>query len=90
MAERMSKGAGLLRKFLERNGITKIAAAAALGVSDPTVHDWATGSKRPRTHHRETIQVWTSGAVPADSWTFPEERAAATGVVPFKSKSDAA
>lgn len=86
----MTNGGRLLAEFLKRNGLTQLAASKALGVSDPTIHDWVTGSKRPRAHHRETIAVWTNEEVPSDSWLTDEERAATEVVRPFRSDDDAA
>ena len=90
MAERHSDGSRGLRAFLEKHAISQRSAAEALGVTDPAVHDWVTGAKRPRAHHRVSIEVWTRGSVVAASWAFPEERAAARDVVPFDPDTDAA
>jgi transcriptional regulator with XRE-family HTH domain len=81
----MVTGASRLQAFLQAHGITQLAAATALGVSDPTVHDWVTGAKRPKAHHRQAIAVWTNGEVPTDSWLKADERAAAAAVRPFVS-----
>lgn len=79
----MTDGAVQLAEFLRRNGLTQISAAGALGVSDPTIHDWVTGSKRPKAHHREVIAVWTRGEVTIDAWLTAQERAATQLVRPF-------
>ncbi len=63
--------------------MTLRGAADALGVSDPAVHDWIHGSTRPRTHHRESLEVWTKGEVPRDSWLRDDERVAKAAVRPF-------
>lgn len=84
----MTNGAKWLADFLKRNGLTQLAAAEALGVSDPTIHDWVTGSKRPRAHHREVIAVWTRGEVTAQSWLEDKERAAMAAVRPFVPRSE--
>lgn len=79
----MTDGAVRLADFLARNKLTQLAAAAALKVSDPTVHDWVNGKKRPKAHHREAIATWTSGDVPVDAWLEPHEREAMAEVRPF-------
>lgn len=80
----MTDGATLLGAFLRAHAITQLACANALGVSDPTVHDWVTGSKRPRANHRDAIAVWTRGEVPADAWLTAEELGARSAVRPFE------
>lgn len=77
-------GASRLRKFLKKHEVTQLAASKALGVSDPTIHDWVHGIKRPRAHHREAIAVWTRDEVPVASWLLPEEREAMADVQPFE------
>lgn len=79
----MVVGATRLQAFLKTHGISQVAAGSALGVSGPTVHDWVTGAKRPKGHHREAISVWTGGEVAADSWLREDERALMAGVKPF-------
>ena len=68
---------------MARHGLTQLAAAEALGVSDPTVNAWVNDDKRPVAHHREAIAVWTNGEVAIESWLRDEERAAMAGVSPF-------
>lgn len=80
----MTDGAIRLLAFLERNRLTQLAAARALSVSDPTIHDWVNGKKRPRAHHRDAIATWTNGDVPVDSWLDAQERAAMSAVRPFQ------
>lgn len=79
----MVDGASRLQAFLKAHGLSQVAAAGDLGVSGPTVHDWVTGAKRPKGHHREAIAVWTHGQVPAESWLRDDERAVMAGVKPF-------
>lgn len=79
----MTDGAARLQAFIKRHGLTQLAAANALGVSDPTVHDWVTGAKRPKAHHRQAIEAWTGGAVPVAAWLTKEERASQAAVRPF-------
>lgn len=80
----MTDGARRLAAFLKRNGITQLGAGEALGVSDPTVHDWVTGSKRPKAHHRDAIATWTRGEVGTELWLTAEERASRKAVRPFE------
>lgn len=49
-------------------------AAAALGVSGPTVHAWAWGKKSPRPGKRDAIAAWTDGAIPAALWETEDEK----------------
>jgi hypothetical protein len=79
----MADGATLLRGFLDRHGLSQGDAAEALGVSDPTVHDWLKGAKRPRSHHRDAVATWTSGEVPAVAWVLDEEAEKLAAVRPF-------
>ena len=78
-----SDAAHSLGAFLRRHEITQRAASVALGVTNPTIHDWVTGAKRPTAAHREAIAIWTSGAVPADAWLTDEERSAVRAARPF-------
>ena len=75
-AREVAPGAALLVAFLEEKGLSQVAAGKALGVSGVTVHDWCCGKKRPKAHHRTLLEVWTGGAVHADSWLLSKERAA--------------
>lgn len=63
----------LFAGFLERNGISNESASRALGVSRVTVGQWACGDKRPAGHNPRKVAMWTSGAVPEDSWNDPRE-----------------
>ncbi len=84
----MGDGAIRLGEFLRTNSVSQRAAGLALGVSGPTIHDWITGAKRPRTSHREAIAIWTRDAVSADAWLSEEERAATLAVRPFERPDD--
>lgn len=84
----MTPGASLLEAFLRVNSITQMAASKALGVSDPTIHDWVSGAKRPRAHHRKAIDVWTGGSVPELAWATDDERVALAKVGPFIADDD--
>ncbi len=84
----MQDGKCLLAEFLKRNGISQRAAAAALGVSAPNMHDWLAGAKRPRAENRVAIDRWTAGAVPAASWSTPDELSNLETVEPFKASAD--
>lgn len=80
---RATEGAKKLRRFLERNGITRRAAGLAVGATNPTVCDWVGGKKRPRESKRVDIEAWTGGEVPASSWLTKDERKVRT-VAPFR------
>jgi DNA-binding transcriptional regulator YdaS (Cro superfamily) len=84
----LTSAAELLQAFLQRNGVTQVAAGLALGVSGPTIYDWVAGKKRPRTHHREAIALWTNGEVVVDAWLDDSERATVAGVRPFVASAD--
>ena len=79
----LTDGAKKLGKFLKKHGITRAAAAAAIGATDPTVCDWIGGKKRPREAMRAAIEVWTDGEVLVESWLTPAERKARVKIVPF-------
>lgn len=83
MADRLSRGAHALLGFLKRYGITNVDAASALGVSDPTIHDWVTGAKLPRHEHRLRIERWT-GEVHTGLWVSEDESKRIKAVVPFR------
>jgi transcriptional regulator with XRE-family HTH domain len=78
-----TNGPRKFRSFLKKNDITYAAAAEALGVSRPTIHDYVHGLKRPHTDRRNAIEVWTKGAVRAVDWMLTSERKAAASVRPF-------
>lgn len=80
----MQDGASLLAGFLERNKISQRVAAATLGVSAPNMHDWLVKTKRPRAEKRTAIERWTSGEVPAASWSTADELESLETVEPFK------
>lgn len=71
----MSDGAVLLGEYLERKTIKKAKAAEELKTSVSAIHYWLKGGQRPRGDMRDLIESWSSGAVPADSWLTPKERA---------------
>ncbi len=83
MSQRLSDGARALKAFIEKHQLTQLMAARALGVTDPAVHDWLAGTKRPRPQHRASIEVWTGGVVGRDSWLSKRERAELAVVRPF-------
>jgi len=87
MARRICAGSEKLEEFISDNGLTKLAAAKYLGVSDPTIYDWVTGIKRPKSHHRRAIEIWTNGKVPAESWLFDDEKRSISIVKPFRKRT---
>lgn len=78
-----SKGADLLFKFVDANGISYAQLGKDLGVSRVTASDWAAGFKRPSEPNRVAIETWTSGAVPASAWERASERKAVAAVEPW-------
>lgn len=79
----VTAGAGLLRDFLAKHGLSQRAAGAALYVEGPTIHDWVHCKKRPSARHRAAIEVWTGGEVPASSWVSEEDNEIVRDVKPF-------
>lgn len=72
--KRIAPGAGLFRSFRTNNKLSQDQAGKQLGgFSAPSVHAWEVGASRPKNHTRKRIAVWTQGAVPEDSWMFPDE-----------------
>lgn len=80
--KRVAPGAALFRAFRAANDISQSKAGEQLGnISAPSVHAWESGTARPKNHVRKRIAIWTQGAVPEDSWMFPDEH---VEVVPFQ------
>ncbi len=79
----LCEGAQLLREFIRSHGLADAAAAAAIGVSAPTMHEWLSGTYRPRVEHRRAIEKWTSAYVPESAWQTAEERETAEGIKAF-------
>ncbi len=81
----LTEGQRLFEAFVARCGLTQLAIAAALGVSDVTIWFWRTGEKRPVDHQRAKIEAWTNGAIPAVTWRTAEERVEIRNTRPFMS-----
>ena len=90
MPQKFSDGARALKAFIKKHNLSQATAGDAIGVSDPCVHDWVSGAKRPRPHHRAAIEVWTSGEVRSDSWLLDGEAAGLSNVKPFVPDTDSA
>lgn len=69
--------------FLRDHKLTLAAAAEVLGVSEPAVHGWRTGEKRPVDFQRAKIEAWTG--IKAPTWRTPEEAEDIGAVQPFTS-----
>jgi hypothetical protein len=54
------------------------------------MHYWVTGGQCPRTEMRRRIEIWSSGAIPADSWSSAAEDRAAASVQPFTAPDESA
>jgi DNA transposition AAA+ family ATPase len=72
------------RAFLDENRVLQTDAADSLGVSDPTVHDWLTGAKKPRLAWRKAIAKFTRNAVRVEDWEDESERQIVAAVRPFR------
>jgi DNA-binding transcriptional regulator YdaS (Cro superfamily) len=79
-------GCDLLTDFLLSNGITKAAAARALGVSPPAIHCWLTRRWMPSEPVKLAIETWTSGRVPSASWPTVDRRSGREAVMPFNKR----
>ena len=84
----LTRGATLLRSFLDANRISVTAAARAVGVRHPVVLDWLSGAKRPAANARAAIAIWTSGRVYPEAWRTDEEWQALARVQPLKTGTD--
>ena len=51
------------------------AVAKRLGVAPVTVQKWANGTRRPRPDQALEIERETSGAIPKESWYWPDKAA---------------
>lgn len=87
---RISRGAAALAAFIARHCITRAAAARALGVSSPTIHDWVVGVKSPKQERRLRIERWTSGEVPASWWVSAADASTLDEVRPHQPDPDEA
>lgn len=79
----LTEGQRLFEAFVARCGLTQLAIAAALGVSDVTIWFWRTGEKRPVDHQRAKIEAWTGGTVPSTAWRTDAERAEVEAMAPL-------
>lgn len=66
-------GARLLRGWMDREGVSQVALASLLSVSQAHVSDLAGGRKRPSLALAALIEGATRGAVPALSWLRDED-----------------
>lgn len=64
--------AARLRSWRAERSLSLAKAAKQLGVSAPTWYDWEKDEKRPRSAHRNAIELLTG--IPAADWDTPEER----------------
>lgn len=68
-------GARKLRAFLDRTGRTQADVARFCGVSDPSVSDWMSGSKRPDDQNRDLVAEFTANEVTPAMWKTAGELA---------------
>jgi hypothetical protein len=76
----MVDGPELLRSYIKSHDLKTADVAAALNASISAVHYWLKGGQKPRAEHREDLERWTNGAVPASSWREQEASAERTNV----------
>jgi len=81
-------GAERLREFLKDRGIPLREAAKGIRVSHPAIVQWLDGTAKPSAPHREALDRWTNGAVPAESWLEPHEATRLDEITPWKSTPD--
>lgn len=75
----MRTAISLLAEFIERAGLKQKEVAQALGVSRTVVYFWLKETVTPSLEHRRSIEKWTGGYVPAESWEEKTE----PSVIPF-------
>ena len=63
-----------LQTYLKAHGISQEAFARKVGVTQPSVHRWLTGSAQPSKRIMLVIERETSGAVPVLSWFAGSEQ----------------
>lgn len=76
---RRAKAAVALGRYIGEERGARASFARLLEISEPTLHDYLRGYKRPRQERRLRIQILTKGQVRADDWMLPHERAIASG-----------
>jgi hypothetical protein len=69
-----------LQAFIERNKITRGAAARALHISTTWLYQILSRTADPSDQLKRDIEVWTGGEVPASSWPSPTRH---SNVKPF-------
>lgn len=70
----LTQGREALRAYLDGDdAISQKKLADKLGVKQPSVSAWVSGSSRPETHLREALELLTG--IPAESWKTEDERA---------------
>lgn len=70
-----SKGARLLKAYLEKKGLKQADVVRALKVSRAIVSEWLGGTRHPSDAKCEQLAAWTAEAVPASAWQTPKQRA---------------
>jgi len=74
-------GSRALAQRMAEEGLSAQDVADALGtdqlpVTRVAVHYWASGQRRPSSAHRDNIETWSHGTIPATSWSTAKERRA--------------
>jgi transcriptional regulator with XRE-family HTH domain len=70
-------GEALRVALVETRVMSQAELARRIGVSQPTVSDWANAKIRPEAHHRQAVERVLG--IPADGWMTDAERAVALG-----------
>lgn len=88
MTSQTKTGADLLRGFLKEREIPLRDAAKGIKVSHPAIVQWLDGTAKPSAPHREAIDRWTLGEVPAESWLEQHEVDRLNTVSPWEPKPE--
>lgn len=70
---------GLLKEWRAAKGLSQEAAAALVGVRQPTWSDWEHARKRPQIEQALKIAEVTDGAVAVEAWRDLDAAAGRTG-----------
>jgi hypothetical protein len=62
-----------LKKFIEDRKLTLRSASEGVGVTHPALKMWLDGDAKPSAPHRQAIEKWTDGQVPAELWLEAHE-----------------
>ena len=80
-------GAGALRMFLDKHGLTLEAAATELHTTKASVSLWLLERVQPRAEWRIAIERWTRGLVSQRLWLSKDDQALIAEVKPHRGKA---